>query len=92
MNNQENKKPVDTLRDGALKATIWKNTGENGDFYSVDLARIYTKQGKNGTPDTFHDTNSYSGTQLLQIARLADKAYDRVAKLRAIDKAASQTA
>ncbi len=92
MNSLENNKPIDTLRDGALKATIWKNSGENGDFYSVDLARIFTKQGEEGSPDTFHDTNSYSGTQLLQIARLASKAYDRVAKLRAIDKAESQTA
>ena len=76
-----NQKPIDTIRDGALKATIWKNAAEKGHFYSVDFSRTY----KDG--ETFKDSHSFSGSEPLQIARLANLAYDRIAELRAADKA-----
>ena len=75
--------PIETLRDGRLKATIWKNFGDNGNFYSVNLTRIYQKD--NGD---WQDSDSFSGTELLRIARLAGKAYDRVNELRASDRVA----
>lgn len=75
-----NQKPIDTIRDGALKATIWKNPTEKGHFYSVDFSRTY----KDG--EAFKDSHSFSGGEPLQIARLAHKAYDRIADLRASDK------
>lgn len=78
MSKKQNTKtrPVETLRDGALKAAIWKNESENGDFFAVTFARTY----KDGKGD-LQDTDSYSGAQLLRLAHLATKAYDRVAKL-----------
>lgn len=79
MNKQ---KPIDTIRDGALKATIWKNPTEKGHFYSVDFSRTY----KDG--DNFKDSHSFSGSEPLQLARLAHKAYGRIAELRSQDKAA----
>jgi len=69
-------RPVETIRDGALKAAIWKNESENGPFFAVTFSRTY----KNGNGE-LHDTDSYSGAQLLRLARLAEKAYDRTAKL-----------
>jgi len=69
-------RPVETLRDGALKAAIWKNESENGDFFAVTFARTY-KDSKG----ELQDTDSYSGAQLLRLAHLAQKAYDRAAKL-----------
>ena len=69
-------RPVETIRDGAIKAAIWRNESENGVFHGVTFSRTY----KNGEGD-LQDTNSYSGTQLLRLARLAGKAYDRAAKL-----------
>lgn len=71
--------PIDTIRDGALKATIWKNFGENGTFYSVELSRTY-KQG-----ETYKDSHSFSGTEPIQIARLAHLAYTRIGELRQQD-------
>ena len=68
--------PVETLRDGAMKAAIWQNESENGPFFAVTFARTFT----NGDGE-LHDTDSFSGSQLLRLARLADKAYDRTAKL-----------
>jgi len=71
--------PIDTIRDGALRATIWKNFGENGTFYSVELNRTY-KQG-----EMFKDSHSFSGTEPIQVARLAHLAYTRIGELRQQD-------
>lgn len=77
----QNNKPVDTIRDGDLKATIWKNLGENGSFYSVDFSRTY--QDAQGT---YHDSHSFSGSEPLRLARLANLAYDAIAELRSQDR------
>jgi hypothetical protein len=74
--NNPKQRPVETLRDGAIKAAIWKNDSENGAFHGVTFSRTY----RSGSGD-LQDTNSFSGTQLLRLARLAEKAYDRAAKL-----------
>lgn len=79
-------RPVETLRDGALKAAIWKNESENGPFFAVTFARTY----KNGD-DQLHDTDSFSGSQLLRLSRLADKAYDRTAALTKAARATDDT-
>lgn len=76
MAKSNKRRPVETLRDGAIKAAIWKNEGEKGAFFNVTFARTY----KNGDGD-LQDTDSFSGSQLLRLARLADKAYERTAKL-----------
>ena len=73
-------KPTETLRDGQLKATIWEQQGEKGTFYRVTLLRSYTDdQGK------WQETNSFTGSDLLKISRLAERAYDRTLALRAKD-------
>ena len=76
MTTQTNK-PIDTIREGSLKATIWKNFGDNGNFYSVEFTRTWQDDQGN-----YHDADSFSGSQLLRVARLAAKAYDRTAELR----------
>ena len=81
MANTTSNQPTLTIRDGALKATIWKNFGENGNFYSVELSRTYTDSA-----GEFHESNSFSGNELLRIARLAEQAYDEILSLRAIDR------
>lgn len=70
-------KPVETLRDGALSASIWKNEGENGQFHSVTFARTYTKD------DISQSSDSFSANQLLTLAHLATRAYDLIARHRA---------
>ena len=77
--------PTTTLRDGAIKATIWKNTTEKGHFYSVEFSRTY-KQG-----EVFKDSHSFSGTEPLQLARLAQQAYDAIAGFRDADKQQANT-
>lgn len=77
-----NKKPVDTIRDGSLKATIWANFGEKGTFYSVQLSRSYQDAENN-----WHESDSFTNSQLLRIARLAHIAYDEILIRRNEDKA-----
>ncbi|MAT70099.1 MAG: hypothetical protein CMJ58_11330 [Planctomycetaceae bacterium] len=77
MSNQPTNKPAATLRDGSLKATLWQRQSENGVFFNVTLTRTY----KDG--DNYKDSNSYTGAELLRVARLAGKAYDLADELRA---------
>ena len=86
MSKQTKTRPVETLRDGLIKAAIWRNESENGAFFAVTFARTY----KDGKGD-LQDTESFSGTQLLRLARLADKAYDRAAKLTKAERAKDGT-
>jgi len=72
-----NNKPVLTISDGALKASIWRNEAEKGAFYSVTFARRYKRADGN-----FADTHSYSGAELLRLAKLAERAYENAHALR----------
>lgn len=85
MTKETKQRPIETLRDGNIKAAIWKNESDNGTFYAITFSRTY----KDG--DDYKDTESFSGSQLLRLARLAGKAYDRTNKLRAADRAAAET-
>jgi hypothetical protein len=73
--------PAQTLRDGALFAKIWRNSSEKGTFYSVQLGRTYSDDQGN-----LHDSGSFSNSELLRIARLAQIAYDEVLNHREEDK------
>lgn len=75
-------KPIETIRDGALSAAIWKNQGEKGAFYSVTFERVYT--GEDNQPK---NVSSFSGSDLLKIALLATDAYKLILALRSADKA-----
>ncbi|MEM6852902.1 MAG: hypothetical protein AAF593_00660 [Planctomycetota bacterium] len=82
MTNQTNtpNRPVETLRDGNLKASIWANFGENGTFYNAQITRTYTDEaGK------YHDSTSFSGSELLRVSHLSGRVYDRINQLRAAD-------
>ena len=68
-------KPAATLRDGRLKATIWKNTGEKGTYHRVDFSRSY--QDAKGD---WHDSNRFSGTELLRLAHLATQGLRRAGR------------
>ena len=74
-----NNRPVQTLRDGSLKASIWQNeTRDGGSFYSTQFGKTY-EDPKTGE---LKDSNSFSGTDLLRLSELARKAYAFEGKLR----------
>lgn len=77
MTKQSKNRPVETIRDASIKAAIWRNeTSEGKAFFNVTFARTFKDADGN-----LQDTESFSGAQLLRLARLADKAYERTAKL-----------
>lgn len=72
-----NRKPEDTLRDGALKATIWKNEGEKGPFYNATITKTYRDDR-----GEYRDTHSFSSNDLLRVSELSRKAHNRVLDLK----------
>lgn len=84
MSTQHNQ-PAATIRDGALKVTIWANFGDNGTFYSVEPSRTYM-QG-----EVYKDSHSLSGTEPIQMARLLHLAYTRIGELIRDDRARAST-
>jgi len=80
MTDQE-KAPIETLRDGSTKIAIWKNQGDKGAFYSVEPHRTYPVD-----EDTWKDVHSFSGTDVLKLQRLLGLAYMRIEELRAADR------
>ena len=69
-------KPVDEVRIGRVKATIWCNeTEDSKPRYNVVLARLY----KDG--DTWQSTPSFGRNDLLLVAKVADLAHTRVCEL-----------
>lgn len=75
--NTENNNPAATIRDGAIKATIWKNQGKKGGFYSVRITRAWKDKEGN-----YHYSRDFSNTELLIVSRIAGKVYDQVSQLR----------
>lgn len=64
------KRPEETLRDGNLKASIWRNEGDNGPYFSTSFARTYKdEEGK------YHDTHSFNSHELLRVGELARQAH-----------------
>lgn len=74
----QNNTPIETLRDGRLKATIWQNAGENGETYhTVAFAKVYEdREGK------LQDSSSFSGGELLRLAELAREAHGVIRDIR----------
>lgn len=56
--NQTNKGPERTFREGPVKATVWNNQGQNGDYYSTSVARTFKdKDGKLRESQSFQSSH-----------------------------------
>ena len=64
------KKPLETLRDGSLKLTFWRNESDNGPFISVTPGNTY--EGRDGN---LKDSNSFSNSELLRMSELFREAH-----------------
>lgn len=71
-NHDVRNRPADTLRDGSLKATIWRNDGENGTYHTVNLARTYKDDQGN-----LRDTSSFRAKDMLPLSELSRQAHYR---------------
>lgn len=68
--DRTNDRPADTLREGSLKAAIWRNESEKGAYHSVTLARTY--KDKNGD---LRDTSSFRAKDMLELSELTRRAH-----------------
>lgn len=72
------KKPIETLRDGSVKAAIWENDSEKGKFHSVTFSRTYRDKEGN-----YANSSRFSGADLLKLSKIAEQSYDAVQQYRA---------
>lgn len=57
MNNDTNR-PVETFREGAIGASVWRREGKNGPFYEFTLSRSYVKSEEEaGYSQSFRQQN-----------------------------------
>ena len=72
--------PVDTIRNGRLKVTIWSNKSKqrkgNDVFYTANLVKSY--KNKN---DEWKETTQLTGNEISHAAALLAKAAKRVEEL-----------
>lgn len=70
-------KPLHTLWDGPLKASVWPNESDKGPYYTVTLAKLYSdKDGQT------KETQSFSASELLRVAELAREAHGVIRDLK----------
>ena len=76
----ERQRPACALSLGTLRATIWANKRENGNsniFYSVQINRSYRD-----SQDEWQQTTYFNHSDLLNVARLAERAEEWIAQQR----------
>ena len=70
-----NQKPVDEIRIGRVKATVWRNGTEDQPRDNVTFSRLY-KEG-----DQWKSTHSFGRNDLLVLRKVADFAHTRIFQL-----------
>ena len=64
-----NQKPVDEIRIGRVKATIWRNGTDEQPRHNVTFGRLYKEA------DQWKTTQSFGRNDLLVLAKVADQAH-----------------
>lgn len=82
---EDRNRPVETLRDGNLKASIWENVQGDRTSHSVQFRRAYRDQD-----GQLRDSDSFFAADLLRLAHLAAQSHDRLNRLREQSREAPQ--
>ena len=68
MNNEKNQ-PVETFREGAIGASVWRREGKNGPFYEFTLSRSYVKNEEEaGYSHSFRQQNDVALAKVISQA------------------------
>lgn len=81
-------KPKLKLSDGLITATVWENTIQTDNGEQVRFSTEINRSYKDG--DDWKTTYSFNPTDLLKVARLAERAYDQITAARQADKEGAQ--
>ncbi len=88
-NTKSNNRPEMVIRDGSLKATVWRNEGDKGPYFTTSMAKTYSDE--RGNPK---DTQNFSQSDLLRVAELGRETYGVINQLKrqlALEQSQSQT-
>ena len=86
MSSEQNNKPLARVQLFPVSAAIFRNVGPKGTNYSVVFERCYRDQsGK------YQTSSSFSGTELLLLAKVADLSHTRINEMREADRTESQS-
>lgn len=80
-------KPFHTIRDGALKITIWRNNKPEGDGFWYEFVPGRTYTDKSEKPKT---AQTFSASDLLRLGELTRMAHHWELRQRAKDKSTDQ--
>jgi hypothetical protein len=75
MTTATNNKPAFKASIGAVTVTVWRNEGERATYYTTDITRTY-KDAKG----EWATTSSFNHDDLLNVAKLAERAESFIAK------------
>ncbi len=67
-NKHEKQKPKATYKVGSSRVTVWENDGKFGTWKKFEIERVYMKDGK------FKSSNSFDESELLELKAAIDKA------------------
>ena len=73
MAKQKKQKPIRIKAGRGVVAKLWRNSNKNGEWYNVTITRVYADD-----EGEFHDSDSFSRDDLLQVAYAANKAFDYI--------------
>ena len=71
--------PAHKFRDGVLQVTIWRNSGEKGNWYSVVPSRGYKKG------DSWKETENLREDDLLSMSKLLSEAHSWIVAAKRAD-------
>lgn len=76
-NSSEDKRPIETIRLGAIKANVWANENGNGVMYNVKFSRIYrlSEEQRGEGDDGWREAKSFGRDDLLKLGKVADLAH-----------------
>jgi hypothetical protein len=79
------RRPVHTIRYGAVRAAVWRNMVDNGNasrpMYAVAFGRRYKDAGNH-----WQESSSFGLDDLLLLAKVADEAHSWIARENSADK------
>jgi len=84
--SKEQSRPIDKHRDGAIEVAIWRRETEKGFVFNTERTRSYLDQDGN-----WQKTSVIPERDLLKAARLDEKAYETIQRLRETERDDAQT-
>ncbi len=73
MKNSNDNKPTVIKAGRGIRAKLWRNKNQNGEWYNITISRLYKD-----SDDQFQESESFSRDELLQVAFVAQKAFDHI--------------